>query len=148
MRNVIYLKNLGDSVRVLEDGRTTEFTSKFQICFNKSFSGFESQYGQRVIKYLRAFLIDTANYEGSGIFKITKLAKCSEEDEFDAKLGEKLARTKVEIQSTKIASKLLRFLKDEILEKEIELLENQAKEVDIRTASEVGYYIEASHSLN
>ena len=76
------------------------------------------------------------------------MAKCSEEDEFDAKFGEKLARTKVEIQSTKIASKLLRFLKDEILEKEIELLENQAREVEIRTASEVGYYIEASHSLN
>lgn len=136
MKNIIYLKNLGDIAENLDNG-ITKFTSKFSVEFNNAYKGLKEQYGSRVLKFLKVSLIDTFK---DGTFTITKYSKCADGDDYDFSVGEKIARTKVEIAACDISSKLLEKLKDMMMSDTF-LIDDQAIDVEIRKACEAGYYV-------
>lgn len=139
MKNIIYLKSLEDTHEVLKDG-VVKFTSKFEVKFNNEYTGLMNQYKTRLFKYLKTGICDNAD-KNTGIFTLTKFAKCSEEDTFDETIGIRISRAKVEIAACNAASKLLGKL-HELMISDTMLLSEEVVDVDIRKACEEKFLID------
>lgn len=137
MKDVVYLKVLNSQFNVNEADKTVEFSTTYQIGFNKSFLGLKKQYGPRLIKFLKKKKVD--NTTKAGVFTITKKARCSGEDVFDENKGKTIARVKVEIATCEISSALLGYL-HELMKKDQELLYKQVGRADIQKSDETHYF--------
>ena len=137
MKDVVYLKVLSSTLRVMKDNNSVQFSTTYQVKFNKAYPGLKEQYGSRLIKFLKKKVSDSITK--AGVFTITKTARCSEEDVFDEKKGETISRVKVEIATCKISSALLSHLY-KLMKEDQELLQKQVGRAEIQKASETEYF--------
>lgn len=138
MKNIIYLKSIEDKYEVLDNG-IVKFTSRFEVRCNNEYTNLLSQYKTRLFKFLKTGICDNADRK-TGIFTITKYAKCSEEDTFDETTGVRISRAKVEVAACKAASKLLEKLHELMISDTI-LLSDEVMDVEFRKAAEEGFLI-------
>ena len=145
MKDVVYLKVLSSTLKVMKDNNSVQFSTTYQVKFNKAYPGLKEQYSSRLIKFLKKKVSDSITK--AGVFTITKSARCSEEDVFDEKKGETISRVKVEIATCKISSALLSHLY-KLMKEDQELLQKQVGRAEIQKASETEYFYTITSSIH
>lgn len=146
MKDVVYLKVLSSTLKVMKEDNSVQYSTTYQVKFNKAYPGLKEQYGSRLIKFLKKKIADNGITK-AGVFTITKTARCSEEDVFDEKKGETISRVKVEIATCKISSAMLSHLY-KLMKCDQELLQKQVGRAEIQKASETEYFYTITSSIH